>query len=120
MHVQSLFWFALALVAVAAFYRRFFAAFGGGAAPWAAGLATCYMRSMMRTAPRSAGWPIATRWSPSPRAMPVLLLHDRWRRAGLARRRLHRAAVRSRSRSAPASRRSPSSPTSFAYALCPR
>ncbi|MCA1662772.1 MAG: hypothetical protein LC659_00595, partial [Myxococcales bacterium] len=38
MHVHSLLWFALALIAVAAFYRRFFAAFGGGGA-WAAGLA---------------------------------------------------------------------------------
>ena len=64
MHLQSLFWFALALVAVAAFYRRFFAGFGGAA--WASGLAILCMRSTTRTARRSAGSPTATRWSRSP------------------------------------------------------
>jgi hypothetical protein len=56
MHAQSLLWFALALVAVAASYRRLFGGVGGAA--WTAGLATL---STTRTARRSAGSPTATR-----------------------------------------------------------
>jgi hypothetical protein len=79
MHLQSLFWFALALVAVAAFYRRFFAAFGGGGA-WAAGLAI-FLYALDDAHGPAIGW-IANRNAmvAVAAAMPVLLLHDRWRR----------------------------------------
>ncbi len=89
MHAHSLAWFALALVAVAAFYRRFFAAFGGeqegalaGAAPWAAGLATLLYAIDDAHGP-AVGW-IANRNAmvAVAAAMPVMLLHDRWRRQG--------------------------------------
>ena len=85
MHAQSLLWFALALVAVAAFYRRFFAAFGGGPADgiaWAAGLATLLYAIDDAHGP-AVGW-VANRNAmiAVAAAMPVLLVHDRWRRQG--------------------------------------
>ena len=86
MHVQSLLWFALALIAVAAFYRRFFAAFGGsGGAPasgfaWAGGLAAVLYAIDDAHGP-AVGW-VANRNAmiAVAAAVPVLLLHDRWRR----------------------------------------
>ena len=80
MHVQNLFWFALALVAVAAFYRRFFAGFGGAA--WAGGLAAILYAIDDAHGP-AVGW-IANRNAmiAVALALPVMLLHDRWRRDG--------------------------------------
>jgi hypothetical protein len=79
MHAQSLAWFAFALVAVAALYRRLFRAFGGGAT-WAAGLATLLYAVDDAHGP-AVGW-IANRNAmiAVAAALPVLLLHDRWRR----------------------------------------
>ncbi|HEX9101592.1 MAG TPA: hypothetical protein VF997_05275 [Polyangia bacterium] len=83
MHVHSLVWFALALAAVAALYRRFFAAFGGapaGGVAWAAGLATLLYAIDDAHGP-AVGW-VANRNAmiAVAFAVPVLLLHDRWRR----------------------------------------
>jgi hypothetical protein len=81
MHAQSLAWFALALAAVAALYRRLFGAFGGAnGAPWAAGLATLFYALDDAHGP-AVGW-IANRNAmvAVAAAIPVLLLHDRWRR----------------------------------------
>jgi len=84
MHVHSLVWFALALVAVAALYRRLFAAFGGApsGAAWAAGLATL-MYAVDDAHGPAIGW-VANRNAmiAVAAAVPVLLLHDRWRRDG--------------------------------------
>ncbi|MCU1282141.1 MAG: hypothetical protein JWM53_5687, partial [bacterium] len=95
MHAHSLAWFALALVAVAALYRRLFVAFGGsgdsgsgesgssaGGVPWAAGLATLLYAVDDAHGP-AVGW-IANRNAmvAVAAALPVLLLHDRWRRDG--------------------------------------
>lgn len=75
MHLQNLAWFALALAAVAAFYRRFI----GG---WAAGLATLLYSIDDAHAPAVA-W-IANRNAMVAVALsvPVLLAHDRWRARG--------------------------------------
>lgn len=83
MHLQSLLWFALALLAVAAFYRRLFGAFGSGAASgasWAAGLAISLYALDDAHGP-AVGW-VANRNAmvAVAAAMPVMLLHDRWRR----------------------------------------
>ena len=80
MHAHSLAWFALALIAVAAFYRRFFAAFGGAA--WAAGLATLLYAIDDAHGP-AVGW-VANRNAmiAVAAAVPVLVLHDRRRRSG--------------------------------------
>jgi hypothetical protein len=85
MHVHSLLWFALALAAVAAFYRRFFAAFGGasaGGVVWASGLATLLYAVDDAHGP-AVGW-VANRNAmiALAAALPVMLLHDRWRREG--------------------------------------
>ncbi|MGZ3438613.1 MAG: hypothetical protein ACXVDD_03830 [Polyangia bacterium] len=85
MHAQSLAWFALALVVVAALYRRLFRAFAGGeggAVSWAAGLATLLYALDDAHGP-AVGW-IANRNAmiAVAAAVPVLLLHDRWRRQG--------------------------------------
>jgi hypothetical protein len=88
MHVHSLLWFALALLAVAVFYRRFFAAFGeadgagGRALPWAAGLAIVLYALDDAHGP-AVGW-IANRNAmlAIAFALPVLVVHDRWRREG--------------------------------------
>lgn len=97
MHVHSLLWFALALGAVAAFYRRFFVAFGDARASgdpadpgaprapqlaWASGLATLLYAVDDAHGP-ALGW-IANRNAmvAVAAAMPVLLAHDRWRRHG--------------------------------------
>lgn len=83
MHLHSLVWFALALVAVAALYRRLFGAFGGATgAAWAAGLATLLYALDDAHAP-AVGW-VANRNAmvAVAAAVPVLLLHDRWRRQG--------------------------------------
>ena len=80
MHLQNLVWFALALVAVAAFYRRFFAGFGGAA--WAGGVATLLYALDDAHGP-AVGW-IANRNAlvAVALALPVMALHDRWRRQG--------------------------------------
>ncbi len=82
MHAQNLFWFALALIAVAIFYRRFFAAFAIGAAAWAGGLATLLYAIDDAHGP-AVGW-IANRNAmvAIAFALPVMVLHDRWRREG--------------------------------------
>ena len=88
MHVHSLLWFALALLAVAVFYRRFFAAFGeadgagGRALPWAAGLAIVLYALDDAHGP-AVGW-IANRNAmlAITFALPVMVVHDRWRRDG--------------------------------------
>jgi hypothetical protein len=79
MHAQSLAWFALALFAVAAFYRRLFGAFGSA---WAGGLATLLYALDDAHGP-AVGW-IANRNAmiAVAAAIPVVLLHDRWRRQG--------------------------------------
>jgi hypothetical protein len=75
MHVHNLLWFALALAAVEAVYRRFL----GG---WAAGLAT-FLYAVDDAHGPAVGW-IANRNAMVAVAlsMPVLLAHDRWRNHG--------------------------------------
>ena len=76
MHLHSLLWFGLALAAVAAFYRRFL----GPVAT--AGLATVLYAVDDAHGP-AVGW-IANRNAmvAVAAALPVVLLHDRWRRDG--------------------------------------
>ena len=82
MHAQNLVWFALALLAVAVFDRRFFGVPGWGGAAWAGGLATWLYAIDDAHAP-AVGW-IANRNAMIAVAMalPVMVLHDRWRRDG--------------------------------------
>lgn len=89
MHAHSLLWFALALFAVAAFYRRFFGAaaeasgaVAKGAVAWAGGLATL-MYAIDDAHGPALGW-IANRNAmvAIAFALPVMVLHDRWRRDG--------------------------------------
>jgi hypothetical protein len=79
MHAQNLAWFALALVAVAAAYRRFLGA------TWVAGLALL-LYAVDDTHAQSVGW-IANRNAliALVLGLPVLILHDRWRREGWTR-----------------------------------
>ena len=79
MHAQSILWFALALAGLAAVYRRFLGA------TWTAGLALL-LYAVDDTHGQAVGW-IANRNSviALALALPVLLLHDRWRRDGWTR-----------------------------------
>ena len=76
MHAQNLAWFALALVGAGAVYRRFLGP------TWVAGLALL-LYAVDDTHGQSVGW-IANRNSVIALAvsLPVLVLHDRWRRDG--------------------------------------
>ncbi|HZS41385.1 MAG TPA: hypothetical protein VFF06_31365 [Polyangia bacterium] len=77
MHAHNLVWFALALVAVWFFYRRFL---GGGAERWIAGLALALYALDDAHGP-ALGW-VANRNAMVALALslPALVLHDRWRR----------------------------------------
>jgi hypothetical protein len=79
MHLQNLAWFALALLGVAAVYRRFLGH------TWVAGLALL-LYAVDDTHGQSVGW-IANRNAliALALALPVILIHDRWRRDGWAR-----------------------------------
>jgi hypothetical protein len=76
MHAQSIAWYALALLAAAGFYRRFVGA------TWVAGLAL-FLYAVDHTHAPAVGW-IAARNSliALTLGLPVLTLHDRWRRDG--------------------------------------
>jgi hypothetical protein len=76
MHVHNLAWFALALWAAAAFYRRFCVQ------PWVAGLATLLYAVDDAHGP-ALGW-VANRNAmvALALALPVVVVHDRWRRDG--------------------------------------
>jgi hypothetical protein len=76
MHAQNIAWFAAGLLCVGAVYRRFLGA------TWTAGLALL-LYAVDDTHAQSVGW-IANRNSliALVLSLPVLLLHDRWRREG--------------------------------------
>jgi hypothetical protein len=80
MHAQNLLWYALALLAVAAFYRRFLDGEPGGA--WIAGLALLLYAVDDAHAP-AVGW-VANRNSFVALALslPAVALHDRFRKRG--------------------------------------
>ncbi len=79
MHLQNQAWLAIALVGLGAVYRRFLGK------TWVAGLALLFY-AVDDTHGQSVGW-IANRNSVVALALslPVLLLHDRWRREGWTR-----------------------------------
>jgi hypothetical protein len=79
MHAQNVAWFALALLGLAALYRRIIGP------TWVAGLALL-LYAVEDTNGPAVGW-IANRNSVIALSigLPVLLLHDRWRRDGWAR-----------------------------------
>ena len=82
MHAQSLVWYALAIFATASVYRRFLRP---PEAPWVAGFALLLFAVDHTHAP-AVGW-IASRNAviAFTLGLPVLTLHDRWRRDGWTR-----------------------------------
>ncbi|HUJ26979.1 MAG TPA: hypothetical protein VLW85_13225, partial [Myxococcales bacterium] len=75
MHAQSLFWFALALLAVGAFYRRVLPGWAAGAAALLYAADDAHALAVGWIANRNAMIAVAC-------GVPALIAHDRWRRDG--------------------------------------